>query len=254
MPRREMQEKDIRKIRHGFGNVGNKIDQMMQELVKLKTIPQIVAKEKLIQQMRHADLLFDSFSLEQCEKVRLELRDLMQYIPDNVQHYVMNIKDFVIDSTDDPAALSHVQTYEEKAKEYLEKPTPALAKLRNLDELTEEEKTELDTVFKTKLGSVADYAAWSGNKPLLPFLRSQVGIANEAIQTKFGTILNSAASNPAQLAYMNQIINYARENGDITFMDLQQVSPFCDVDIMGLFGARLADIKTLINGLHKPIM
>lgn len=53
---------------------------------------------------------------------------------------------------------------------------------------------------------------------------------------------------------MNQIIDYARENGDITFMELQRVSPFCDVDIMALFGQKIADIKTLINGLHRPVM
>ena len=53
---------------------------------------------------------------------------------------------------------------------------------------------------------------------------------------------------------MNQIISYARENGDIAFLDLQKVSPFCDVDIMALFGPKIAHIKTLINGLHRPVM
>ena len=41
---------------------------------------------------------------------------------------------------------------------------------------------------------------------------------------------------------------------DIVFLDLQQVSPFCDIDIMALFGPKLAHIKTLINGLHRPVM
>ena len=53
---------------------------------------------------------------------------------------------------------------------------------------------------------------------------------------------------------MQQIIDYAKENGDIVFLDLQQVSPFCDIDIMALFGPKLAHIKTLINGLHRPVM
>ena len=60
--------------------------------------------------------------------------------------------------------------------------------------------------------------------------------------------------NPQQLAYMEQIVSYTRENGDITFLDLQKVSPFCDVDIMSLFGPQIAQIKTLINGLHRPVM
>lgn len=253
VPKRADEGKDIRKIRHGFGNVGNKIDQMMEELSKLKTIPAIVAKEQLIAQMRNADLLFDEFSLEQCESVRKDLRDLMSYIPDDVRYYVINTQDFVVECGEG-GQVAKEKTYAEKAQEYVEKMTPTLAKIRNLDPLTEEEKTDLEDVFKVRLGSEADYAAWSGSKPLLPFLRAQVGIADEAVQTKFGTLLDPAGASPQQLAYMNQIIGYARENGDITFMDLQQVSPFCDVDIMELFGTKIADIKALVNGLHKPVM
>ena len=81
--------------------------------------------------------------------------------------------------------------YSEKVRDYIAKGSPALAKIRNLDELTQDEKDDLDTTFKSKLGSPADFAAWSGNKPLLPLLRVQVGIADEAIKTKFGTFLNS---------------------------------------------------------------
>lgn len=92
-------EQDIRKIRHGFGNVGKKIDTMLAELEKLKTIPTVVQKEARIQQMRDADLLFDHFSLDLCEQVRLELRDLMQYIPDDRSYYMIDAKDFVVDVT-----------------------------------------------------------------------------------------------------------------------------------------------------------
>ena len=254
VPKRAAAEKDIRKIRHGFGNVGKKIDGMLAELTKLKTIPAIVQKEQLIKQMRNADLLFDHFSLEECERVRNELRDLMKYIPDDVNYYVLDVKDFVIDTADGGTEVTKQKTYAEKAQEYIAKGDPVFAKLRNLDELTQEEKDALNTTFLTTLGTAADYAAWSGNKPLLPFLRIQVGIAEEAIRTKFGAFLNPSVLDEQQLTYMNQIISYTRENGDIAFLDLQKVSPFCDVDIMALFGTKIAHIKTLINGLHKPVM
>ena len=46
-----------------------------------------------------------------------------------------------------------------------------------------------------------------------------------------------------------------RTNGDITAADLLKVSPFCDMDIMGLFGpAKFGYVKQLISGLHKPVM
>lgn len=254
VPKRMDDDKNIRKIRHGFGNVGSKIDNMLAELVKLKTIPAIVQKEQLIRQMRNADLLFDNFSLQKCENVRKELRDLMTYIPDDPKYYIIDSKDFVIETSSGGGSVTKEKTYAEKAQEYIAKGNPALAKLRNLDELTQAEKDDLESTFKTKLGSAADYAAWSGNRPLLPFLRMQTGIADEAIQTKFGTFLNPTTLDAQQLIYMNQIISYARENGDIAFLDLQKVSPFCDVDIMTLFGSKLVYIKTLINDLHRPVM
>lgn len=253
VPKRMEADKDIRKIRHGFGNVGKKIDAMLAELVKLKTIPAIMQKEALIQQMRNADLLFDNFSLEECERVRKELRDLMAYIPDDRRYYVIDSKDFVIDSSSGGSVVKE-KTYAEKAQAYIDAGKPALAKLRNLDELTQAEKNDLDDTFKAKLGTAADYAVWSGNRPLLPFLRLQTGIADEAIATKFGAFLNPTVLNPQQLAYMNQIISYVRENGDMAVLDLQKVSPFCDVDIMDLFGPKIGHIKTLINGLHRPVM
>lgn len=253
VPKRMEAYKDIRKIRHGFGNVGKKIDCMLEELTKLKTIPAVLQKEQLIKKMRNADYIFEDFSLERCETVRLELRDLMQYIPDDVRYYVIDINDFIIDGGEQ-GEIAKEKSYAEKVGEYIKEGSPALAKLRNLDELTEDEKNELEITFKQRLGTEADYASWSGNKALLPFLRVQVGISDEAVQTKFGAFLNDQVMNEQQLAYMDQIISYARENGDITFMDLQKVSPFCDVDIMGLFGERITQFKALVNGLHKPVM
>ena len=254
IPPRIEEGKNIRKIRNGFMNVGAALTERMEALQKLKTIPAIVQKEARIKSMIDGDYLFENFSLENCERVRLELRDLMQYVPDKKSYYVINADDFVIDNEDDGGNVTREKTYPEKAREYLANTTPALAKLQNLDELTEQEKEELNTVFTVQLGTPADYAAWSSSASLLPFLRVQVGIADSAIQTKFGSFYNENVLDGEQMEYMSQIINYARENGDITFMDLQKISPFCDVDIMELFGAKIAHIKSLINGLHKPIM
>lgn len=255
VPKRAAADKDVRKIRHGFGNIGKKIDDMLAELTKLKTIPAIVEKEELIGKMRNADMIFDNFSYETCEYVRKELRDLMTYIPDNSPVIIINSSDFVIDSgVGVNAGFVQTKSYADRAKEYLNNTTPALAKIRNLDQLTDEEKAELNTVFKQTLGTETEYVNWSNNKALLPFLRIQVGIADEAIETKFGSFLNDNVLNDKQLSYMNQIINYAKQNGDITFMDLQTVSPFSDIDVTTLFGDKLGYIKTLVNGLHHPVM
>jgi len=166
---------------------------------------------------------------------------------------VINADDYIIEGNDGGEGVKE-KTYAEKAREYLSQTTPALAKIQNLDELTTQEKQELNDVFTVQLGTAADYAAWSNNVPILPFIRVQLGITDAAIQTKFGSFYNENTLDGEQMEYMAQIINYTKENGDITFMDLQKISPFCDVDIMELFGPKIVHIKALVNGLHKPVM
>ena len=145
--------------------------------------------------------------------------------------------------------------YPQKAQEFLSGSNlPSLAKLRNLDLLTEDEKNELKVIFTSKLGTEAEFNAWAGSMALLPFLRLQVGISDEAIQTKFGSFLNAQTLNPMQLNYCQQIVDYARKNGDITMTVLLKESPFCDMDVTQIFGANIVYIKQLINGLHKPVI
>ena len=254
VPNRIAAGKDIRKIRHGFGNVGKKVGDMMTELLKLRTIPAILQKEELIRRMDNADLLFDNFSLKLCEKVRMELRDLIQYIPDDRRYYILDVADYAVGDEEAQDTFVREKTYQEKAQDYLAQGSTILAKIRNLDELTEEEKSEIHNIFCEEMGTEAEYIAWSGNRPLLPFLRLQVGIADEAVQTKFGSFLNKDTLNDEQYVYMQQIISYVKENGDIGFLDLQKQSPFCDIDPMALFGTKINYIKTLIDGLHRPVM
>ena len=245
--------KDPLKIRNGFVNVSAEISARMKELLKLKTIPDVVRNEQLLRDMMNCDYLYTDFSLEKAEAVRKQLRGLMQYLPNIKRYFIIDVPDRIDADTDEPVDIK--KPYSEKALEYIAKSNnPSLAKIRNLDALTDTEKEELQRVYCEELGTEAEFKTWSGNAALLPFLRLQVGIADEAIQTKFGTILNDASLNDMQKGYMQQIIEYAKRNGDISFMDLQNFSPFCDYDVIELFGDKIILIKNLVNGIHKPIL
>lgn len=177
----------------------------------------------------------------------------MAYLPNEKNYVIINIKDWVETKETDPTPDS--KPYPQKAQESLNTSTlPSLAKLRNLDPLTDEEKKELENLFTVRLGTSAEFTAWSGGMELLPFLRQQLGIADEAIATKFGSFLNPQTLNPMQMSYCQQILDYARKNGDITMTVLLKESPFCDLDVTQVFGTNIVYIKQLINGLHKPVM
>ena len=253
VPRLEKEGKDITKIRNGFRSVASELTYRMEALLKLKTIPAIVQKTELINAMIDGEYLLARFSLERAEFVRKELRDLMAYLPNEKNYVIINVGDWVEDKETESAPSD--KPYPQKAQEYLNGSTlPALAKLRNLDPLTDEEKKELESIFMSRLGSPAEFTAWSGGMELLPFLRQQLGIADEAIATKFGSFLNNQTLTPMQMSYCQQIIDYARKNGDITMTVLLKESPFCDMDVTAIFGTSIVYIKQLINGLHKPVM
>jgi len=255
VPKRLAEGKDIHKIRNRFRNVVSELTHRMEALMKLKTIPAIVAQLPLITDMKNGDYLIDDFSLERAEAVRKALRELMAYIPDEQRYYIINFIDWIEEGNGGGGMGVTEKTYDEKAQAFLATSTlPALAKLRNLDELTPEEKKVLETVFTVQLGTSAEYQAWSNNRPLLPFLRLQLGIADEAIRTKFGSFLNAQTLTSVRLAYCQQIVDYARKNGDITMTVLLKESPFCDMDVTQIFGTNIVYIKQLINGLHKPVM
>jgi hypothetical protein len=225
----------------------------MNALLKLKNIPDVMKYEQLITAMIDGNYLLEDYSIERAEYVRKALRELMIFIPDKREYQIVNFEDRLITEADDTSL--NKKTYQEKAKKYIDlSKDPAVIKLRNLEELTAEEKDGLNNVFMVKLGTPADFSAWAGGQKLLPFLRLQTGIADAALQYKFGSFLNTNVLNDAQLNYMQQIISYTRGNGDITFSTLQSTSPFSEIDVMALFDDKIVHIKNLINGLHKPVM
>ena len=252
-PRREKEGKDARKIRNGFKNVDSELTKRMNALLKLKTIPAIVEKTDLITAMLGGAYLLDHFSLERAEDARKALRNLMSYLPDKQGYALIDVIDWV--ENEEKPDFDYDKPYPQKAQEFLDSSNlPSLAKLRNLDPLTADEKSELKAIFASQLGTEAEFNAWTGGMALLPFLRLQVGISDGAIQTKFGSFLNAQTLNPLQLNYCQQIVDYARKNGDISTKVLLKESPFCDMDVTQIFGANIGYIKQLIDGLHKPVM
>ena len=244
--------KDPLKIRNGFVNVSAEITARMKELLKLKTIPDVIRNEQLMRDMMNCDYLYTDFSLEKAETVRKQLRGLMQYLPNVKRYFVIDVPDRI--DADAEGTEETQKPYAEKAMEFLSGSNlPSLAKIRNLDALTDDEKAELNQIFCEQLGTEAECKTWTGNLPLLPFLRLQVGISDDAIQTKFGTILDGSGLNDIQKGYMQQIIEYARKNGDFQIKFLQTVSPFCDYDLVSMFGEKLILVKQLVDGIHKPV-
>ena len=231
----------------------------MEQLQKLKTIPDVLKHEKLIAAMMDGAYILDDFSFERAEYVRKELRDLMKYIPDERNFYIIDLPDQIIDEGEQNG-MGRSKSYIEKANEYLQDDgNIMLAKLRSLEPLTSDEKEQLKQAFTATMGTDADFAAWSGfawgeHAEALGFLRQQVGIADEAVEQKLEHLLNDAELTEQQKAYLQQMVAYAQANGDITSKTLRNESPFNSIGVVELFGDKIAIAKETLNALHKPII
>ena len=240
-------------LRYGRGYAKDEITKRVKELLKFKTIPEVMKQKQLLTDMIDAKYIFDNPSLEKFEDVRKSLRELMVYLPEKKEYYIVEIGDeIIINGSVNIEPLK--KSYVERVNEYLATTKePVFSKIANLDDLTQDEKDQIYSIFNSEIGTEEECAYWCNGIPLLQRVRMEVGISDAAILVKFGSFLNLSVLTQEQLEFMNQVINYVKMNGDMTFKLITQVSPFCDMDITQKFGTNSIYLKDLINGLHQPI-
>ena len=84
-------------------------------------------------------------------------------------------------------------------------------------------------------------------------MRSLVGLDQDTINRRFGEYLDGNNYNSTQQEFIKAIINYVRENGDISKEDLLDTQPFDNYDLMALFGDRVGAVLDVVNTLHDSI-
>ena len=74
-------------------------------------------------------------------------------------------------------------------------------------------------------------------------------IDEDAVQEKFGEFLSGGTLNADQQEFVRAIIDYLRENGEVTADDLTNDEPFVNYDIGSLFADRIAKLQEIIARL-----
>ena len=106
----------------------------------------------------------------------------------------------------------------------------------------------------SELGSQKDYEQTTNIENLAVFIRSLVGLSQEAVNKKFGEYLNGNTFNSQQQEFILTIINYVRENGDIELSDMVNTEPFNNYDLSEMFGVNLTAVIDIVNVLHDSIV
>jgi type I restriction enzyme R subunit len=129
-----------------------------------------------------------------------------------------------------------------------------IIKIKMLDKIDAEDLRELERILWYELGTKEDYFNVTNQDNLAAFIRSIVGIEQDAINMKFSEYLNTNLLSSKQQEFVKSIINYVRQNGDITREDLVEKSPFKDIDFDELFNDKIEVVLKVIKNLNESII
>lgn len=224
-------------------------------LLERLSIPQVSEKKDLLLEIL-TQTYWNKANLQVLEHLRNEIRYLIQYITDEVGIYSTDFKDDLIDQGEKDVNIIEFKTYEEKVIDYLlsSEINETIVKIKMLDKITSDDLKELERILWQELGTKDDYFNVTKEKNLAVFIRSIVGIEQEAINRKFSKYLNANVLTAKQQEFVKSIISYVQQNGDITKQDLVDKSPFSDFDVVGLFNDRINILVGVIDNLHESIL
>ena len=225
-------------------------------LTEKATIPMVFEKAEQLKTLM-SEQLWANPSIEQLEKLRIDVRDLMQFLEGSGKKPIdVDISDETEGSEfDGDGGIIDIRTYREKVVDYLveHSDNEVLKKIQRLEKINYEDLKELERILWEELGTKEEYESSTDIDNLAAFVRSLIGLSQEAINEKFGEYLNGNVLNAQQQEFIRAIINYVRENGDIRKEDLLEKSPFDNYNIISLFGDNISSLLTIVGILHDSV-
>ncbi len=220
------------------------------------SVPQVLAKANDLREAAGNEF-WENPQIPELERLRGSLRELMDYLDDSGKSKVdVTIDDIITESAYQPEdTVIDIRTYREKVIDYLAEHTDheVIKKIRNLEPITRDDLIELELILWHELGTQEEYQATTEIGNLAAFIRSLTGVEQEVVNQKFGEYLRGNVLNSQQQEFVQTIIDYVRENGDIEVGDLVNEEPFDHYDLTELFGEKVPIVVEIVNTLHSSV-
>ena len=245
----------------GEVNADKKIAQVQKVaeiLVEKKaTLPQVQAKMATLKEVLSV-AAWENVSMPWLEKVRNDLRELMQFLKgDKGRWFIVDIEDVVTDDGEAEGITMKV-SYKQRIIDFLanNRNLPVLKKIYNLEQLSAEDINELERILWSELGSKEDYAKYTQNMlfggNVAAFIRSLIGVDRREALNKFSEFLSDNELNAEQEEFLNTIVQYVCENGDITKEIVVNEAPFDERLV--LFTPYMIPLGKYIDNIHNVII
>ena len=196
------------------------------------SIPQVKAKLPVIKEV-NTDAFWEANDILLFEKVRKELRSLMQFLVE-----VGPVKNPIITHLSDPIigeqegiqldAAYDFEDYRAKVNRYVNEHgnTLAIYKLTHNIPLSHGDYQELERVLTSELGSKEDYAREFGDTPFGLLIRKIAKLDHDAAMEAFSQFINDQSLNQKQIAFLHKIINHIEQNGYMESVTMLTKPPF----------------------------
>lgn len=227
-----------------------------ERLREKATLPQVQAKMDTINEVLSA-VAWENVNLKWLEKVRLDLRDLLKFLDREGRCFIVDIEDTISDDGEEAGITPRV-SYRQSVLDFLasHRDLPVLQKIQNIEQLTETDFAELERILWKELGSQDDYKRCTvgmtcGNNVAI-FIRSLVGVDRQNAVKRFSDFISGNELNAEQEDFLNTIISYVSENGDITKEVVVNEAPFDER--LSVFTPYMVPLAKYVDTIHNVIM
>lgn len=222
-------------------------------LERKATIPQVKDKLPLLKEVQ-TDVFWEAGDLLLMERVRQELRGLMQFLDQSQGKgpVVTRLTDPVTECQEgvELEAAYDFQDYRAKVNRYINEhgDTMAIYKLTHNIPLSSGDYQELEHVLTCELGSREDYQREFGDTPFGLLVRKIAKLDHQAAMDAFSTFINDQSLNQKQIAFVHKVIRHVELNGYMEHVSELTRPPFDKpISFLKLFDAktRMALVKAI---------
>lgn len=223
------------------------------------SIPDIKAKMPLLNEIMTAEF-WDNRTLSSIEHMRKEIRDLLKYlVGDSGRTFTVNIEDEVTDGGE-AGSFKTTMTYKQKVLDFLtqNRDLPVLQKIHNLEKLSGSDIDELERILWHELGTKEDYEHYLNREnltadiPVAAFIRKVVGLDRKKAISLFSEFISANTLTAAQEEFINCILNYVCQNGDMEKKELRDNRFFFE-SLLTHFPDKAAQVAKFVALLHDII-
>lgn len=234
-----------------------RVQVIADKLQEKATLPQVQANMNTIKEVL-SPVAWENVSLQWLEKVRTDLRELMQFlIGDKSKWFIVDIEDVITDNGESTGVLPRL-SYKQRIIDFLatNRHLPVLDKIYNLEQLTNEDIIELERILWVELGSKDDYLKQTDGLPcgmnVAVFIRSLIGVDRKQAMQRFGEFISGNELNAEQEEFLMTIVSYVCENGDITKEIVVNEAPFDER--LYVFKAYMVQLAKYVDNIHNVII